>query len=215
LRFVFVAFGGRVFFPLAGGTGSVEIWSTDGTPAGTVRAITAASGVRDPKALTVVDGRLYFAARRLGDPSGRVLPWVSDGTDAGTMPLADVELGADSFAPLNLERPAFVQFDDRVYFAASDPVHGEELWATDGTPAGTALVRDIAPGFLGSYPRSLVVWPWPALLPRPRPPARHGAMDQRRQRTRNPARAGHRRRRVLVPAGRADSDGGGPLLLGP
>ncbi len=158
LSFVFVAFGGRVFFPLAGGTGSVEIWSTDGTPAGTVRAITAASGVRDPKALAVVDGRLYFAARRVDDASGRLLPWVSDGTDAGTVPLADVELGADSFAPLGLDRPAFVQFGDRVYFAASDPVHGEELWATDGTPAGTALVRDIAPGFLGSYPRSLVVW---------------------------------------------------------
>src|SRR4030095_5642605 len=31
----FVALGGRVFFALADGTGSVEIWSTDGTPAGT------------------------------------------------------------------------------------------------------------------------------------------------------------------------------------
>jgi ELWxxDGT repeat protein len=141
---------------LADGDGSAEIWSTDGTPAGTVRAITAASGMLDPRAFTVVDGRLYFAARRLDDASGRVLPWVSDGTDAGTVLLADVELGADSTVPL--DRPPFVALGDRVFFAASDLAHGEELWSTDGTSAGTSLVRDIAPGFLGSYPRNLTVW---------------------------------------------------------
>lgn len=36
--------------------------------------------------------------------------------------------------------------------------HGDEFWSTDGTPAGTARVLDIAPGLFGSYPRGLVAW---------------------------------------------------------
>lgn len=45
-----------------------------------------------------------------------------------------------------------------MYFAAADAAHGEEIWSTDGTPEGTELMKDIAPGPLGSYPRGLVAW---------------------------------------------------------
>jgi ELWxxDGT repeat protein len=34
----------------------------------------------------------------------------------------------------------------RVLFAANDGTHGVELWRSDGTAAGTRLVRDINPG---------------------------------------------------------------------
>jgi ELWxxDGT repeat protein len=39
-----------------------------------------------------------------------------------------------------------------VYFAASNLEFGYELWKTDGTEAGTELVKDIAPGSAGSGP---------------------------------------------------------------
>jgi ELWxxDGT repeat protein len=42
-----------------------------------------------------------------------------------------------------------------LYFIADDGVSGEELWKTDGTDAGTVLVKDINPGAGGSGPDRL------------------------------------------------------------
>lgn len=39
------------------------------------------------------------------------------------------------------------------FFIADDGSHGSELWATDGSAAGTRLVRDIAPDFGAAFNR--------------------------------------------------------------
>jgi|GEM_PF-1638133 len=44
----------------------------------------------------------------------------------------------------------------RVMFASSDE-HGQELWLSDGTMAGTHLVRDICPGALSSSPEEFAL----------------------------------------------------------
>lgn len=42
-----------------------------------------------------------------------------------------------------------------LYFSADDGEHGEELWQTNGTEAGTVIVKDIRPGDIGSNPGGL------------------------------------------------------------
>ena len=42
-----------------------------------------------------------------------------------------------------------------LFFTANDGTHGDELWATNGTAAGTAMVLDIDPGAASSFPARL------------------------------------------------------------
>lgn len=46
----------------------------------------------------------------------------------------------------------FVAHDSIYFFSANDGVHGIELWRSNGTPAGTWMVKDIQPGATGSNP---------------------------------------------------------------
>ena len=58
----------------------------------------------------------------------------------------------------------------RVYFAAADPVHGDELWSTDGTPAGTGLAVDLESWAVRLVPPRPDGLERPALFPRPAVP---------------------------------------------
>jgi ELWxxDGT repeat protein len=51
---------------------------------------------------------------------------------------------------------SFVEVKGALFFAAEDRTHGLELWRTDGSTAGTQMVKDIFPGIYGSQPYSLV-----------------------------------------------------------
>ncbi|HYO65617.1 MAG TPA: ELWxxDGT repeat protein, partial [Archangium sp.] len=84
---------------------------------------------------------------------GREL-WKSDGTGAGTVLVKDIYPGSDGssgqvpgYSPYGGELTAV---GGLLYFTATDGLHGVELWKSDGTTAGTVLVKDIAPGWGGS-----------------------------------------------------------------
>ena len=49
------------------------------------------------------------------------------------------------------------EFDGDLYFTAKTEALGRELYKTDGTEAGTVLVKDIIPGSSGSSPTNLTV----------------------------------------------------------
>jgi ELWxxDGT repeat protein len=74
---------------------------------------------------------------------------------AGAVAASDATLLRD-IKPVGGSDPwTLVKAGDRVFFSANDGEHGRELWVTDGTGAGTRLVKDIRPGATGSQPDTL------------------------------------------------------------
>jgi ELWxxDGT repeat protein len=67
----------------------------------------------------------------------------------------DIAAGSPSSSPAN-----FTWVNGTVYFTARNGstgnFHDEELWKTNGTEAGTVMVKDIRPGTLPSSPTSLI-----------------------------------------------------------
>ncbi|MEM7200972.1 MAG: ELWxxDGT repeat protein [Planctomycetota bacterium] len=149
--------GTRVFFVDNDGAASFNygLYVTDGTPTGTLRLreelspqFPSAGG----PALTAVGERVFL---RGSDGINGTELWVSDGTEAGTRMVRDINPGLFSPAPVPQELTAAGQ---RLFFVHDDEVSGAELWVSDGTEPGTTLVADLTPGAFGSGPSDLVAF---------------------------------------------------------
>jgi ELWxxDGT repeat protein len=106
-----------------------------------------------PERLTEYNGKLLFRARTPGEG---VEPWISDGTEAGTFLLKDIN-DNPSVSTGNSNADNFTLYNGLVYFKARDAANGDELWVTDGTTAGTAMLKNIHPTANGN-PIDIVVF---------------------------------------------------------
>jgi ELWxxDGT repeat protein len=132
-----------------------ELWRSDGTAEGTFLLLKHSTG----RPLAQLGEKLLFSA---GDRDHGFELWVTDGTPSGTYLLKDIAPGPQSSSPgdpgpfsSNQDyRTAAALAGGRVFFSAQGS-EGFELWASDGTEAGTVLVKDIVPGSWSSYPYGL------------------------------------------------------------
>lgn len=141
--------GNRLYFAASDfdAVGS-ELWSASGTVPGAEIVADLEPGPMgsDPDGLVAIGDRLYFGAETLA--SGFDL-WAVDLATGATSIVADLP---PTTSPLALRT---VVFDETLIFSVDHPDYGRELFATDGTPTGTILIADVAPGTADFDPTGL------------------------------------------------------------
>lgn len=136
-----------------------EIWKSDGTTAGTVRidSLTCTAG-GTPQNWTVAGDKLFFSKGSVASPFDREL-WVCDETLGSAQMVVDLNPGTIG----GLSNQPMGAYNGKVYFQGSEssnfgaPINFE-LYSSDGTVAGTTLVKDINPGTSSSEPGSWVLY---------------------------------------------------------
>ncbi|MFC1743264.1 ELWxxDGT repeat protein [Candidatus Riflebacteria bacterium] len=87
-----------------------------------------------PQNFAAFQGMAFFKAQ---SANGNYELWKSDGTDAGTVLVKDINGGGSS-------NPDYLTaVNDRLFFTANDGINGTELWWTKGIGADTVMVKDI------------------------------------------------------------------------
>lgn len=136
--------GGKLYFQTRTKQGTetqIDLWVTDGTSAGTKRVKQIESAVLNMEIFSPIafGDKLYFAHRKS--------LWSSDGTEAvtnivTTIPTSSV-VGDGAIGTISA-------IGGRMYFLATSTSAGREPWVSDGTAAGTMMLRDIYAGTTSS-----------------------------------------------------------------
>ena len=127
---------GKFYFKRDTGEGD-EIWVTDLTASGPVIDLAGLNGllpqganpVSDIYLIGVTSSHLFFSA-------------------SGHLFSLDASKSIEHLG--NIGAAGLLSYGDGVLFVGSTSEHGQELWFSDGTAAGTAIVKDIRPGTEGS-----------------------------------------------------------------
>ena len=150
-----VAVNGSLFFVADDGVHGAELWKSNGTEPGTKLVANImwddyGPQGSSPTSLTNVNGTLFFTATVYNTLTSL---YRSDGTAAGTTAL-ELLSGSGNGVPMPSE---FAECRQTLLFAATgwiseygDPSPGDvgrELWRSDGTPAGTRVLKDLAAGW--------------------------------------------------------------------
>ncbi|WP_193213517.1 ELWxxDGT repeat protein [Luteolibacter marinus] len=133
-----------------------QLWKSDGTAGGTgpVQIYEPGNALREIGPSFNLGGRelLVGKASTIYDT---LQWWTSDGTNAGTHRLVP---GVDWQHLFPIQNEGVVA-GGKLYYSGMSRVEDDldsELWVTDGTAAGTALLKDIYPGVLSSIPEDFV-----------------------------------------------------------
>ena len=139
--------GKRVIFAARDADHGAELWTSDGTAAGTRLLADLCPGPCDaaPADFTALAGRIWFRVTLDGiDHLAR-----TDGTADGTAILAPIPKAT------GLDLATDATGSHRVFFAGSDALDGAQPWVTDGTVAGTARVSVLPATAASSEPANL------------------------------------------------------------
>ncbi len=148
-------FRGEVYFAGTDGVSGVELWKI--SPGGDLVALVLdifqgysssnPDGSSYPGHFNVFNNELYFTADVFN--AGRQL-WKTDGTINGTVQVTSIGLlsgpGSPQLYIWDIWEMVRNDESNLLFLIASDPFVGAELWKSDGTDAGTVMVKNINPG---------------------------------------------------------------------
>nr|WKN37596.1 T9SS type A sorting domain-containing protein [Tunicatimonas sp. TK19036] len=135
-------FNGDAYFIADDGIHGQELWKSNGTEEGTVLVKDINPGLHhgfsedtyDTRTdLIAINGTLYLVA---SDGEHGLELWKSDGTEAGTVLVKDINNGSGGS-----EIDEMMFYEDALYFSAHAGDYSYELWKSDGTEAGTIMVE--------------------------------------------------------------------------
>jgi len=153
-----VDFHGLLYFTANDGHGG-GLFRSNGTAAGTqVVHHFAAWNPAVPHEVVVSHGSLFFNGDDGTEARGL---WKSDGTAAGTMLLKDIHFGLTLAGAEPVVFPDLTDVNGTLYFSATPQGTdgGAVLWKSDGTTAGTVLLKVFRGNFTGGPTTS--GWPTP------------------------------------------------------
>jgi ELWxxDGT repeat protein len=143
----FAILGNKAIFAGKDANGDGNLWTTNGTAAGTreLMATGASSfGLFDSSVLhpsfTILGTKALFIGANATNQSGL---WVTDGTSGGTSELA----GGNLFQ--FVINPHFTVLGSKMLFMGTDANFHDHLWVTNGTAAGTSELMVAGAGSLG------------------------------------------------------------------
>ena len=164
------SFDGQLYFAATSMVDGRELWRSTGESGQAVLVSLEAQGLyptqpkginpgfesSNPEDLTVSGSQMFFAATELH--TGREL-WVTRTMASPQTYLEPIDIvpGTASSNPSGFVAGVTISGAHVVYFQAYSAIAGVELYVSDGTRAGTTMVKDIFPGTRSSSP-SYLTW---------------------------------------------------------
>lgn len=146
-------------------TEGTELWVSDGTTSGTkmLKNINESYRSSNPRWLKQALGRVIFAADVTTSVNNQVKTntklFISDGTETGTIALCDLSYNYPASVDVTNSIYYGKELNGKYYFSAETDIEEAELWVTDGTPAGTKMLKDIyAATNFASFPKNFEVF---------------------------------------------------------
>ncbi len=132
----YTRFNDSIYFIASEPYTGYQFWRTDGTVEGTQKVTSSTQNGFDSvvsmgSEFAIFDNRLFFTGRQ--NVTNDVELYSTDGTQAGTTLAADLNSKGSSYPH------AFTQWNDKLFFIATDSRHGKELWVLEkeATDTGT------------------------------------------------------------------------------